>query len=218
MRGRSGRARVGRLATMVGVAAVGMAAAWVPRGHAQTAPPPGTVQTPPATEEPGGGDLKRRLRDIKDQPSDQVKDVPLQDPGTRIPPPRDVTTAVPERQAPARQAREDDPTTLPELAGEQRRALFATAGYQRRFAELQRCREEVALVRKARLAAVRAGEVQLRWMVAADGAVQGVQVVATRSTDPDVMACVHRKVESWRIDPPPNMPYRTSHQLTLAPP
>jgi hypothetical protein len=200
----------------VGLLAV---ATWV---WAATAPPV-AAQPPPtagaaATTEPGGGDLKRRLRDIKDAPSDKVKDVPVQDPGTRIPPPAQVTATAPERQAPPRQAREDDPTTLPVLSGEQRRSLFATPGYQQRFAELRRCREEVALARKARVSEIRAEGVELRWMVRSDGQVQGVEVVAAGPTDPDVMACVHRMVASWRIDPPPNMPYRASHRLSFARP
>lgn len=192
--------------------------------RAQTAPPrtttipPASTATPPAAapgSEPAGGDLKRRLRDLKDEPSTEVKDVPVQDPGTRIREAPAQATTSPERRAPGPEPREDNPATLPELPVAQRRALFATPGYQQRFEELQHCREEVSLARKVRPAEVRARGVQLRWMVGADGEVQGVEVVAMGATDPDVMSCVHRKVESWRISPPPNMPYRTSHRLSF---
>ena len=182
-------------------------------GAPGTAAAQAPAQAPGSTQAqaPRGDDLQQRMRDIKDEPSDQVKAVPVQDPGTRIPAPAQVTER--ERRLPAPEPREDRPATLPELSGAQKRALFATPGYQERFEELTRCREEVALARKARPADVAARGVQLRWMVGTDGDVQSVQVVAAGSVDPDVLGCVHRKVSSWRISPPPNMPYRASHRL-----
>lgn len=168
----------------------------------------------PAPEAP----LKQRLREIRDEPSDQVKTVPVQDLGTRIPVPPPVQGQGQERRLPAPEPREERPATLPELSGVQKRALFATPGYQERFEELIRCRDEVAMARKARPADVAARGVQLRWMVGADGDVQGVQVVAAGSVDPDVLGCVHRKVSSWRISPPPNMPYRATHRLRFSRP
>jgi hypothetical protein len=59
------------------------------------------------------------------------------------------------------------------------------------------CRLEIATDRRVPVSKVAAGSVLLRWTVTPSGAVEGAEVVATRSTDPDVLSCARRKVESW---------------------
>ena len=158
-------------------------------------------------------DLSRRLNRIRAEESDEVKRVPVQDPGAGIEQPPDLSSAGRERAVPPPEPREDRPATLPELPKAQRKALFATPPYKNRFDDLGKCQHEVALMRKQSPAEVAAGNLELRWMVAADGNVQGAEVVALSKTDPDVMTCVHRKLSAWRITPAPPTPYRATHQL-----
>lgn len=168
----------------------------------------------PTTQGPGAqGDLRKRMNEIRAEESDEVKRVPVQVPGAGIDPPPDLSSRGRERAVPPPEPREDRPATLPELPAAQRRALFSTPAYQRRFEELAQCREEVAVIRKAKPSEVAAGILELRWMVARDGNVQGVEVAALSKTDPDVMTCVHRKVSAWRITPSPATPYRATHNV-----
>ena len=168
--------------------------------------------TPPGTQ---GADMRKRLDQIRNEESDQVKRVPVEMPGARIPPPTDIAGAQGERRLPPPEPREDRPATLPVMTTAQRQALFATAPYKQRFEELGQCREELSVIRKVKPAEIKAGRVQLDWTVGEDGDVQGVKVVALSPTDPDLMTCVHRKVSAWRVTPAPADPYRVSHTMKL---
>src|SRR5688500_11910359 len=60
-----------------------------------------------------GPDMRRRLDQIRNEESDEVKRVPVAVPGAKIPPPTDVTSAQSERHVPPPEPREDRPATLP---------------------------------------------------------------------------------------------------------
>lgn len=59
------------------------------------------------------------------------------------------------------------------------------------------CRLEIATDRRVPVSQVPAGSVLLRWTITPGGTVTAAEAVATRKTDPDVLSCARRKVESW---------------------
>jgi hypothetical protein len=160
-----------------------------------------------------GAGMEQRLEQLRALPSDDLKPVDVEDPGTRIRPA--AVMAVPERAAPPAPINENRPETLPQVSGKAAAALLQDPVYQERIRDLRRCRGEVAVERRVKPAAVMAGEVLLRWTVADDGRVEDAEVVATAPTDPDVMGCVHRKIEAWQITPPPASAYRVDRRLSF---
>jgi hypothetical protein len=66
-----------------------------------------------------------------------------------------------------------------------------------RVSDLLACRLQIATDRRVRLQEVAAGSVLLRWTVQPGGGVAGAETVAQRRTDPEVLSCVRRKMESW---------------------
>jgi hypothetical protein len=173
---------------------------------AQTPIDPENTPTPPPPAE-----LRKHIEKVRGE-TEQVKQMPVDDTGVLISPPREVTAGW-ERAVPPPEPNVDRPSTVPELRGEQRAELLKLSAYQERFAELSRCRNEVAFDRKVKPSKVTAGSVLLRWTVGIDGRPQDVEVVAAGPTDPDVMTCVHKKLSAWEFTPAPADPYRLSHKL-----
>jgi hypothetical protein len=173
---------------------------------AQTQINPEATPTPPPPEE-----LRRHIDKVRAE-TEQVKDVPVDDTGALITPAREVTAGW-ERALPPPEPSTDRPGTVPELHGKQRDALLKQPAYQERFAELSKCRNEVAFDRKVKPSKVTAKGVLLRWTVGIDGRPQDVEVVQAAPTDPDVMTCVHKKLSAWEFAPAPEDPYRISHRL-----
>lgn len=173
---------------------------------AQTPINPESTPTPPPPEE-----LRKHIEKVKAE-TEQVKDMPVDDSGAYISLPREVTAGW-ERTVPPPEPTTDRPSTVPEVRGEQRAALLKQQAYQDRFAELSRCRGEVAFDRNVKPSKVVAKGVILRWTVDTDGTPQDVEVVASAPTDPDVMTCVHKKLSAWVFTPAPADPYRLSHKL-----
>jgi hypothetical protein len=67
-----------------------------------------------------------------------------------------------------------------------------------RISDVLACRLEIATDRRVKLQKVAAGTVLLRWTVQPGGGVSDAEVVARRNrTDPDVLSCARRKMESW---------------------
>jgi hypothetical protein len=159
-----------------------------------------------------GSGMEDRLEQLRALPSDDVEQVDVEDPGTRIRPAP--VTVLPERAAPPAPINENRPETLPDVSGKAAAALLRDPVYQERIQDLRRCRGEVAVERRVKPSAVVAGDVLLRWKVLGDGKVEDAEVVATSPTDPDVMGCVHRKIEAWQVTPPES-PYRVSRRLSF---
>jgi hypothetical protein len=86
-----------------------------------------------------------------------------------------------------------------------------------RVNELLACRMEIAAERRVPVKKVLAGELLLRWAVAADGSVDDPEVVALRDTDPDVLVCVKRKLAGWSFTRPAAAaaPVRLEHKLAF---
>jgi hypothetical protein len=143
----------------------------------------------------------------------QVRDVPVEDP-TMITRAREVTAGW-ERAVPPPEPNTDRPGTVPEVRGDARAALLDQPAYQERFAELSKCRNEVAFDRAVKPSKVVAKGVILRWTVGSDGSAHDVEVVASEPTDPDVMTCVHKKLSAWQFTPAPADPYRLRHKLNF---
>jgi hypothetical protein len=59
------------------------------------------------------------------------------------------------------------------------------------------CRLEIASDRRVRLEDVPADQILLRWTVQPGGGVANAEAVAEKSTDPDVLSCAKRKMETW---------------------
>jgi hypothetical protein len=72
-----------------------------------------------------------------------------------------------------------------------------------RVNELLACRMEIAVDRRTPVSRVLAGTLLLRWTVRPEGAVADSEVVALKDTDPDVLACVKRKMNAWTFARPP---------------
>jgi hypothetical protein len=174
----------------------------------QTRIKPENTPTPPPRSE-----LRKHIQEVRTQP-EEVKDVPVDDPGTRITPAPTVPDTR-ERNLPPPEPNVDRPSTVPELTGKARAAALRAPQYRERFDDLSRCRQEVAFDRKVKPAAVLARGVLLRWTVGQDGRPTDVEVVATAPTDPDVMTCVHKKLSAWEITPAPADPYRISQKLSF---
>lgn len=173
---------------------------------AQTQIDPESTPTPEPPAE-----LRKHIEKVRGE-TEQVKDVPVDDSGAAISLPREVTAGW-ERGVPPPEPRVDRPSSVPELRGQQRAALLKQQAYKDRFAELSRCRNEVAFDRRVKPAKVVARGVVLRWTVGTDGRPVDVEVVASAPTDPDVMTCVHKKLSAWEFTPAPADPYRLSHSL-----
>jgi hypothetical protein len=176
---------------------------------AQTRIKPEATPTPP----PSSG-LRKHIQQVRDQPSEESKSAPLDDPGTRITPAPEVAAGQ-ERNLPPPEPNVDRPRTMPELTGKAKSRLFRTPAYKQRLGELQSCRNEVAFDRKVKPSTVVARGVLLRWTVNREGKPQDVEVVAVAPTDPDVMTCVHRKLSAWQEAELPDDPYRVSHKLSF---
>jgi hypothetical protein len=174
---------------------------------AQTTIDPESTPTPPPPEE-----LRKHIEKVKAE-TEQVRDVPVEDPSmiTRA---REVTAGW-ERAVPPPEPNLDRPGTVPEVRGEARAALLEQPAYKERFAELSKCRNEVAFDRKVKPSKVVARGVVLRWTVSSDGSAQNVEVVASEPTDPDVMTCVHKKLSAWEFTPAPADPYRLRYKLNF---
>jgi hypothetical protein len=71
-----------------------------------------------------------------------------------------------------------------------------------RVNELLACRLEIAVDRKTAVSRVLAGTLLLRWTVRPEGAVADPEVVALKDTDPEVLACVKRKMSEWLFTRP----------------
>jgi hypothetical protein len=85
-----------------------------------------------------------------------------------------------------------------------------------RVNDLLACRLEIAADRRVQLKRVAAGQVLLRWTVQPGGGVAGAEAVAQRSTDPDVLSCAKRKMESWVfVRAPGGEPLRIEQPLTF---
>ena len=59
------------------------------------------------------------------------------------------------------------------------------------------CRLQIATDRRVRLDQVAAGTILVRWTIQPGGGVADAEVVAEKKTDPDVLSCARRKMESW---------------------
>jgi hypothetical protein len=80
------------------------------------------------------------------------------------------------------------------------------------------CRLEIAADRRVPVEEVAAGLVLLRWTVQPGGGVEGAEVVAQHRTDPDVLSCAKRKVESWIfVRAPGGEPLAIEQPLNFAP-
>jgi hypothetical protein len=66
-----------------------------------------------------------------------------------------------------------------------------------RVNDLLACRLEIAVDRKTPVSRVLAGSLLLRWTVRPEGLVTDPEVVALKDTDPEVLACVKRKMSAW---------------------
>jgi hypothetical protein len=187
-----------------------MAGVSPPAAQAQTRIKPEATPTPP----PSTG-LRKHIQEVRNEPSAEVKDVPLDDSAARIDPARNLPGRPAERGVPAPEPDVTRPATVPELPEQASAKLFRNPQYKERFGDLKKCRNEVAFDRKVKPAAVVARGLLLRWTVNAEGRVQDVDVVSTGPTDPDVMTCVHKKLSAWQIDPVPAEPYRVSWKLNF---
>ena len=66
-----------------------------------------------------------------------------------------------------------------------------------RISEVLACRLEIATDRRVRVERVAAGTVLLRWTLQPGGGVTEAEAVAQSRTDPDILFCARRKMESW---------------------
>lgn len=207
MRKRWGMARARAMAMAMGWLVVAAGAIGGTIGaEAQTPIKPENTPTPAPPAE-----LRKHIEEVRSEP-EAVTDVPMENQGTKITPPPNVSPGR-ERGLPPPEPSVDRPNTVPELKGKARATFMRTAGQRERMAELARCREEVALDRAVKPAKVLAKGVTLRWTVGTDGRPQDVEVVASAPTDPDVLICVHKKVSAWDLTPAPTEPFRVTHQL-----
>jgi hypothetical protein len=89
------------------------------------------------------------------------------------------------------------PPPLPVARSVPAEVLALDTNMPARVTDLLACRMEIATDRRVRLNQVQAGTVLLRWTVQPGGGVTGAETVAQRKTDPEVLSCVRRKMESW---------------------
>jgi len=77
---------------------------------------------------------------------------------------------------------------------------------QARLRELNGCRAQVARDKHVPASQVRAGAVTLRWTIAGDGTVSGVEVVEQTPVDPAVLECTQQAISKWRFPVPDHGP------------
>ncbi len=158
--------------------------------------------------------LDKKVQRLRAERSGQLEAVHLEDPGAQIAPAPQLTPPV-EIEVPAPEPSVDRPESVPELAAAEKQRWFRTAPWRARFADLRRCPGEVAIRRSVRIGAVPAGPVLLRWTTDGQGRVRDAAVVAAgQPVDPDVMTCVHARMERWELTPPAT-PFRVQWTLTL---
>ncbi len=122
----------------------------------------------------------------------------LQDPASVESRGRDI--ALPERVAPSTETSVVPVAEAPSVAVPPEPAPD-DADMDARLAQLHYCRASVAGERKVATQRVRAGGLVLRWTVERDGTVSNTDVVALRSTDAELLACIKREMADWRFAP-----------------
>jgi hypothetical protein len=123
----------------------------------------------------------------------RVTPVEVRDLGMRIAPPEEVATE--ERAAPVI-PRDSPDQPSPENAG----GVLTNGTLDERLAQLRACPGELASERGTSPAQVRGRRLEVRWTVQPDGSTADVDTVAVENADPDLLACVERKVSEWRFD------------------
>jgi hypothetical protein len=107
------------------------------------------------------------------------------------------------KPAPLGEARAEKPVAVPPpppvpvSRGVPAEVLALDTTMPARVSELLACRLEIATDRRVRLQDVAASSVLMRWTVQPGGGVTNAETVAQRRTDPEVLSCVRRKMESW---------------------
>lgn len=66
-----------------------------------------------------------------------------------------------------------------------------------RISDVLACRLEIATDRRVKVDKVLAGTILLRWTVKPGGGVSDAEAVAQKNTDPAVLSCARRKMETW---------------------
>lgn len=108
----------------------------------------------------------------------------------------------PERVAPQTADKAPDPATANPFAAQ--------------TAELWRCRYTVAASQRKAPASVRVGKLAVRFSVDTKGVAADPVVVALEPADPDVLVCVKREIERWRLIPVPPAPVPVDVEVSLA--
>ena len=107
------------------------------------------------------------------------------------------------KPAPLGEARAEQPVEVPPpppvpvSRGVPAEVLALDTTMPARVSELLACRLQIATDRRVRVEDVPASSVLMRWTVQPGGGVSNAEVVAQRRTDPEVLSCVRRKMESW---------------------
>ena len=87
--------------------------------------------------------------------------------------------------------------------------------FEAQTAELWRCRYTVAASRRKTPASVRVGKLALRFSVDTKGVATDPVVVALEPADPDVLVCIKREIERWRLIPAPPAPVPVDLEVSL---
>jgi hypothetical protein len=93
--------------------------------------------------------------------------------------------------------------------------LLGDLDLQRRFAELRRCRGQVALERRVPVREVLAGQVQVRWTITEQGRAEEVTVDALAPTEPAVLDCVYARASAWRFERAPDERLQLTRNVTF---
>jgi hypothetical protein len=99
------------------------------------------------------------------------------------------------------------PITPPPPPPQERSDVMALdSNMDQRVNDLLACRLEIAADRRVPVKRVVAGNLILRWRLLPDGSVGDAEAVAVKDTDPEVLACVQRKMAGWQFVRPRNAP------------
>jgi hypothetical protein len=134
------------------------------------------------------------------------------DEAATIPAPAPIVDPKPETRVPETPA----PAAAPVATSLPPEMLALDGNMTDRFDQLRDCRAEIASDRHVPVARVAAGVMVVRFTVQPGGGVESAEAVAERTTDPDVLSCARRKIESWLfVRPPGGEPVRVQQRLEL---